>query len=146
MSFWDGTRWVDDDLGPAPAGSRTGTWAATAVMILGLVALMIPFGATSAASRHRFDPPCTINPSPVSVNQTYVVSVTGLPIDKAINLWVTDPTGGVTGSPIGGTSDGTFSLSRSSAFAGMWTYTFKGADKQNAATTPVYATCSVDAY
>jgi hypothetical protein len=52
MSYWDGTHWVADTTAPAPSTtSRRASWAATAVMILGLAALVVPFAATSAAAR-----------------------------------------------------------------------------------------------
>jgi hypothetical protein len=54
MSFWDGTQWVDETaVAASPKSSRRASWAATAVMVLGLAALIIPFGATSAASHKR---------------------------------------------------------------------------------------------
>jgi Glycosyl hydrolases family 16 len=51
--FWDGTRWIDERAPAAPPSARrrrTRDWLATGVMILGIVALAIPFAATSAAS------------------------------------------------------------------------------------------------
>lgn len=51
MSFWDGSRWVDADASPKSVSSRRANWAATAVMLIGVVALMLPFGATFAANR-----------------------------------------------------------------------------------------------
>ena len=92
---------------------------------------------------HRNDPPCVISPSAVVVGQVYVVSVSGLPTGTAINLWVTDPNGSTTGSPLGSTPDGSFNLDESSSSAGMWTYAFSGPTKQQ--NTTVYATCSVSA-
>jgi hypothetical protein len=51
MSFWNGTQWVDETaVAASPKSSRRASWAATAVMVLGLAALIIPFGATSARS------------------------------------------------------------------------------------------------
>ncbi len=53
MAYWDGRVWVDE--APAPArgtkSSRLGKWAATAVMMLGLVALVLPFAGVSASTR-----------------------------------------------------------------------------------------------
>jgi hypothetical protein len=51
--FWDGTRWIDERApaaAPPPSRRRARDWLATGVMILGIVALAIPFVATSAAS------------------------------------------------------------------------------------------------
>jgi hypothetical protein len=99
------------------------------------------FGSSGKSARHS-DPPCSINPNPVSVDQTYVVSVSGLPTDTAINLWVTDPSGNTVGSPLGSAPTGSFDLNESSSSAGTWTYTFSGPTKQK---TTVYASCSVSA-
>jgi hypothetical protein len=63
---------------------------------------------------------------------------------SAVNLWVTDPSGTTTGSPLGSTPDGTFALNESSSSAGTWTYVFSGPTKNNGML--IYATCSVDAY
>jgi outer membrane biosynthesis protein TonB len=52
--FWNGTRWIDERphaAPPPPSRRRSRDWLATGVMILGVVALAIPFVATSAASR-----------------------------------------------------------------------------------------------
>jgi hypothetical protein len=105
------------------------------------------YGASGNGKGHRqSDPPCTINPSPVAVGETYVVTVSSLPTDTAINLWVTDPSGNIVGSPLGSAPTGGFNLNESSSFAGTWTYTFSGPTKNNPNTTAVYASCSVDAY
>ena len=50
MSYWDGYRWTDEDAGPKSTSGRRANWAATAVMVIGAVALLLPFGAASAAS------------------------------------------------------------------------------------------------
>ena len=93
-----------------------------------------------AASHKRIDPPCTINTYSPAVGATYVVSATGIPTDTAINLWITDPGGNTTGSPLGSTPDGTFNLNESSSSAGPWTYAFSGPVKNH---MDVYAVCSV---
>lgn len=141
MSFWDGTRWVQAEHTAAPTGSPRAKWAATLVMVIGLVALLVPFSSIAAAS-HKSDPGCTVSPSVVGVSERYTVSAWGLPTRTAINLWVTE-NGVTTGSPLGGTSDGTMNLSKSSPIAGTATYTFSGPTKGH---MTVYATCSVDAY
>jgi outer membrane biosynthesis protein TonB len=51
--FWNGTRWIDERphaAPPPPSRRRLRDWLATGVMILGIVALAVPFMATSAAS------------------------------------------------------------------------------------------------
>ena len=92
-----------------------------------------------AASPRKSDPPCTVNPSAVSVGEGYVVSVSGLPTDTPINLWITDSSGTV-GYPLGGTPDGTFNLSEGSSNPGTTSYAFSGVVKHN---MTVYSTCSV---
>jgi hypothetical protein len=116
-----------------------------------ITGLLLVGGATAASADphnaggpHRSDPPCTINPSSVAVGDVYVVTATGLPMLSAVNLWVTDPSGTTTGSPLGSTPDGTFALNESSSSAGTWTYVFSGPTKNNGML--IYATCSVDAY
>jgi hypothetical protein len=51
MSYWDGSRWVDADARPVRTSSRRTDWAATAVMLVGIVALMLPFATTFAGNR-----------------------------------------------------------------------------------------------
>ncbi len=143
MSFWDGSHWIEPPPDPpTPRLSRTAGWAATAVMILGLGALVAPLGLIGAASHRPASSGCAVNPASADVGETYVVSAWGLPIGSAINLWVTE-NGATTGSPLGGTPDGTFDLNESSATAGVTTYTFSGPTKPN---MKVYGTCSVSAY
>ena len=109
-------------------------------------------GATASASAdahhsggpNKADPPCTISPSPAAVGEVYILSVTGLPAMSTINLFVTDPLGNVTGSPLGETPDGTFAMNEWSTLPGTTTYQFTGPVRNN--NTQVYATCSVDAY
>jgi hypothetical protein len=117
--------------------------AITSLLLLGAstAALADPH---NAGGPHKSDPPCTISPSPAAVGEVYVVTATGLPILSAVNLWVTDPSGNTTGSPLGSTPDGTFALNESSISAGTWTYVFSGPTKNNS--TQIYAICSVDAY
>jgi hypothetical protein len=64
MSYWDGTRWSDtdaptNDRAPRSSGSRRANWAATAVMIIGAVALILPLGATFAGG-HRAAPSLSV--------------------------------------------------------------------------------------
>jgi hypothetical protein len=51
MSYWDGNRWIDAETTPKKTSSRRTNWAATAVMVIGSAALLLPFGATFAGSR-----------------------------------------------------------------------------------------------
>ncbi|SRR6266566_4469548 len=140
MSFWDGTRWVAADPATEPTSSRLARWAATAVMVIGLVALMLPLGAIASAT-NKSDPGCRVSPAAVGVNEGYTVSAWGLPTRTVFNLWVTE-NGVTTGSPLGGALDGTFTLTKSSSVAGTTTYAFSGPTKRH---MTVYATCSVNA-
>jgi len=104
---------------------------------------MLVLGATAGqAAPHgqKGDPSCAITPSSAVVGQIYLVGAGGLPTATAINLWVTDPSGATTGSPLGSTPDGTFNLNESSGSPGTWTYAFSGPVKNH---MDVYATCSV---
>ena len=51
MSFWDGSRWVEADTSPSRTSSRATNWAATAVMVIGIIALSLPMSAAFAANR-----------------------------------------------------------------------------------------------
>ena len=113
------------------------------LVLVGLTATAVITSAAFAARPAKKDPPCSINPNPVSVGQTYVVSASGLPIGTAVNLWVSDPSGKTWGSPLGSTPDGSFNLNESSSSAGTWTYVFSGPAKNN--NTTVYSSCSVNA-
>jgi hypothetical protein len=120
-------------------------------LIVSVALIIVAAGAATTAvaakpPSRKADPPCTISPSPAAVGQNYVLSVSGLPTGTPINLWVTDPSGHMSGSPLGSTGDGTFTMFESSSSAGTWTYAFAGATKNNWDATPIYATCSVDAY
>jgi len=97
-----------------------------------------------AKAGKRTDPWCSISPSVASVGQGYVVHAEGLPLLAPINLWVTAPDGTVTGSPLGSTPDGTFSLNEVSDTPGVWMYAFSGIVRR--ANMRVYAACSVQAY
>ena len=138
MSFWNGTQWVHAEPDGAPTRSRLARWPATFVMVLGLVALIVPFSPIAAASQ-KSDPGCSVSAVTVGVNTVYTVSAWGLPTRGAMNLWVTE-NGVTTGSPLGGTSDGTFNLSKSSSVAGTTTYAFSGPTRNH---MTMYATCSV---
>ena len=127
---------------------RTRRLHRAAVAIALAIASIVVSGALAAkpsggGGGHRSDPLCTITSGSFAVGQVYVVSVSGLPTSTAINLWVTDPSGTTTGSPLGSTPDGSFNLNESSGAAGTWTYAFSGPTKQQ--NTTVYATCSVTA-
>lgn len=144
MSFWNGSRWIEEKTAPpAPRPSRTANWAATMAMLIGLAVIVAPLGMMAAAShRPSTTSGCAVSPSSADVGENYVVSAWGLSTRTAINLWVTE--NGVTkGEPLGGTTDGTFALDRSSQVAGVTTYTFSGPTGKN---MKIYGSCTVSAY
>jgi hypothetical protein len=51
MSYWDGSRWIDTEASSVRKTSSATNWAATTVMVIGLVALLLPMGGTFAAGR-----------------------------------------------------------------------------------------------
>jgi len=139
MSFWNGTHWVAEPR-TRPAPPREVTWLATAIMMIGLAAILVPLGLVGAA--RPADAGCAVSPVTADVGETYVVSAWGLPTNSAINIWVTE--GGVTtGRPLGGTPDGTFNLNEYSSMPGVATYAFSGPTRPN---MKVYASCTVSAY
>jgi hypothetical protein len=100
MWFWDGTHWVDERDGRAPIEPRSerskrADWVATAIMVLGLVALIVPIAGTSAASR-KHDPTltascgasaCTVGGSLTISGAGYTPSAGG----QQVFLWVGYP-------------------------------------------------------
>jgi hypothetical protein len=114
------------------------------VLVAALLVIVALIGTAGAAGGgQRQDSGCSVSPNPSDVGATYVVSAWGLPIGSAINLWVTDPTGHMDGSPLGSTPDGTFNLDESSQMPGTTTYAFSGPVKNH---MKWYGTCSVEAY
>ena len=143
MSYWNGSRWASDEVAPS-AGPKRANWPATVVMIVGLIALALPFQLVAAGGKGHGkygDPPCTTSATAVTVGETFWLNVDGLPTGTAINLWVTDSRG-TSGSPLGGTPDGSFHMQEAAAVAGTTTFTFSGPQRGNMA---IYATCSVEA-
>jgi len=141
MDYWNGTAWVEKRPARRPE-ARPADRAATAVMLLAAFVMLIPILGTSAASRRGSAAGCEVNPSSADVGEMYVVRAWGLPTRTALNLWTTAE-GVTTGEPIGGTTDGTFTLDRSSDTAGVTTYAFSGPTGKG---MKVYARCSVSAY
>jgi hypothetical protein len=58
-SFWNGTEWVDGAPERRKSDSRLGRWAATAIMVIGLGALIIPFSGAAARST-SYSPTLTV--------------------------------------------------------------------------------------
>jgi hypothetical protein len=140
MSFWNGTRWVEETTeSPTAKPSRLADWAATGLMILALGAVAVPLQFAAAASHHATSSGCNVSPSSADAGEIHIINAWGLSTRTAINLWTT--VGGVTaGEPLGGTTIGTFAISRSSQIAGVTTYTFSGPTGNN---MKIYGSCSV---
>lgn len=128
MSYWDGTQWLPQDdpfaTRPTKHRSRARDWLATAVMIIGLVALMIPFGIVGAA--HRSGPSVTVAcGSDCEVGGTLVVRGSGFTPSaggQQVILWIGYPddycgSAGCHGFYVDPwvESDGTFRVSSSNA-------------------------------
>jgi hypothetical protein len=125
MSYWDGARWVDETVAPARPTSRRANWAATAVMVLGLAALMIPFSGAAAAS-HKHDPGVTVScGSGCAVGGSMTVSGYGFTPSaggQQVLVWIAYPNDYCSGSTCHGfyfwpwvASDGTFSATFTNA-------------------------------
>jgi hypothetical protein len=99
------------------------------------------FGAIGNSSvSARKDPACTVNPFPGAVGQPYTVSVSGLPTNSPVYLWVTYPDASVHTTLLGSTSTGSFTVSYTPGYTGVWNYQFTGPTKSNG--TTVFAGCS----
>jgi hypothetical protein len=141
MSFWNGTELVTEEHAPNPKRTHFSVRSATLVSAIALAALIMPFNTVAAAS-HKADPGCSVSPSSAALGETYVINAWGLSTKTAINLWTTVD-GVTTGEPLGGTTTGTFAISRSSQTAGVTTYTFSGPTGNN---MKIYGSCSVSVY
>jgi hypothetical protein len=144
MSYWNGIEWEPQaapSAAPSSRHSKARDWIATAVMIIGLVALLIPFGMAGAGRR---DADCSISSARAEVGEEFWIDAWGLPTGTAINIWVTDRSGTV-GRPLGSTSDGRFHMQEVSTVEGVTTFAFSGPVRGNGS-MKVYARCSVDVY
>ncbi len=138
------------------SGFRLNPWIALAAvgacLVLGACGDMTESlddgGSLSADESLRTNGSCTIAPNPVGVDETYAVSLSGMPIDAIYDVFMGDPNGNITWFGYGPeTQDGNAAYSPlSSSYAGTWTwyftshkvsgFSFKG--------RRVYASCSVD--
>jgi hypothetical protein len=83
MSFWDGSHWVPDGPVVAPRRrSRFTDWLATSVVVLALLALWVPFVATSAAG----GPAMSITPGAGAPGLNVTVTGSAFPRRAAIQL------------------------------------------------------------
>jgi hypothetical protein len=96
--------------------------------------------APAVAAKHTTDPPCSANPNPVAVGQSFTLSASGLPTVDPVWLIIQPPTGSSTVSEISVSPDGTWSGAPVAEEAGTWTYTFSGLMKNKKYGT--VATCT----
>lgn len=96
--------------------------------------------APALAAKHSTDPPCSANPNPVAVGQSFTLSASQLPTVDPVWLIVQPPTGTSTVSEISVGLDGTWSGTPVANEAGTWTYTFSGLMKNKKYGT--VATCT----
>jgi hypothetical protein len=99
MSYWDGNRWSDadsasTDAAPKTSGSRRANWAATAIMVIGAVVLILPLAAASAASPRTApslavacNTSCVVG-GPLTVRGTGFIPSAG---GQQVTLWVEYP-------------------------------------------------------
>jgi len=120
------------------------------INLLAIVVTAAAVALVSAAGAARRDPPCSISPASVNLDQSYTVSASGLPTGGTVNLIISYPNGNTLTGPISVASDGSFTLTRSSADAmppeqaGSYGYQFVGKVKWPQGTfSQLYATCSV---
>ncbi len=100
---------------------------------------------------HKSDPPCTISPNPAALDQDFTISATNLPTGSSVTLIITFPNGTAETGPIVVASDGTYTLTESSASSifpseqtGTYSYQFVSKIKWPQGTfNQSYATCSV---
>jgi hypothetical protein len=93
---------------------------------------------------------CAVSPDPAALDQLFTVSASGLPTGGTVNLIETFPNGTVATSPISVSSNGTYTLTESSADSlfpaeqtGLYTFHFVGKVKWPQGTyNQSYATCS----
>ncbi len=93
------------------------------------------------AASHKADPPCSINPSPAALNQTFTISASGLPTVDPVWLISSPPSGSSSVSEVYVNADGTWTGTASGNLRGTWTYSFSGMLSNNKYGT--VASCSV---
>jgi hypothetical protein len=100
---------------------------------------------------HRSDPPCSISPNAVALDQDFTISATNLPTGPTVELIKQYPNGTTETGPIAVASDGTYNLTQSSASSvftteqtGTYFYQFVSKVRWPQDTfNQTYATCSV---
>jgi hypothetical protein len=102
-----------------------------------------------ASGAPKPDPGCTTSTGSLSVGWSYTVLAWGLPTGGTVNMIVTYPNGSTSTGPVSVASDGTYTLTQSSATAtpveqtGTYAYQFVGRVKWPQGTfNQSYASCS----
>jgi hypothetical protein len=110
-------------------------------LILAVAISTMLFGAIGArsVSARGGGATCNVTPSPALVGQPFTVSVSGLPTNSPIYLWISNLHGDLTMSYLGTTATGTVTVTETASFGGIWSYQFTG--PQKAKNTAIYATC-----
>jgi hypothetical protein len=94
MSYWDGSRWTDESTRAKTTGARRANWAATAVMAIGALALLLPLTAASAASPKNAPTVATGCGAPCLVGSSLTVTGAGFTpssLGQQVILWVEYP-------------------------------------------------------
>lgn len=114
------------------------------MLVVALSAMLFAAVGTGSASARKGGgggASCSVTPAPAVVGVPYTVSVSGLPTNSSIYLWISNLHGDLTMTSLGTTSTGSFTLTESASFGGIWSYQFTG--PQRSSNTVIYATCSV---
>jgi hypothetical protein len=115
MSFWNGSRWVEDKTAPsAPRPSRAANWAATIAMLIGLAVVAAPLGMIASAAHRQYAGTLTATPNALHAGDSFTVS--GCGYDKSLGNVVVGFTGGGWGSPLD--ADGCFNIAGIPALSG----------------------------
>lgn len=84
MSFWNGYAWVPEhERAPGPRRSRLTDWAATAVAIVVLSMLVVPFTSSLAGT-----PALALTPAAAVAGQTVAATGSGLPARTRVQLTI----------------------------------------------------------
>lgn len=113
-------------------------------------ALSVLLVAVATASAGKPDPACSVNQTVVALDQPWSMSAWGLPTNGTVNLITTFPNGATVTGPVSVASDGTYSMTSSSATGwppeqtGTYSYQLVGKVRwPSGSFSQSYASCSV---
>lgn len=125
MSIWDGTRWISDQSPSVSKPSSRSDWAATIVLAIGLIALILPFQMTLAAGKKASPALSTGCGAACSVGGSLTVRGSGFTPSaggQQVILWIEYPDSYCAGTTCNGfydhpwiNADGTFTATYDSA-------------------------------